>query len=152
MIGQCRRGSRISSWGEGGAVKKIGPSRARRKNFWGISWEKLRFYAYFFPILGWGAQQPPGSAPAMGKNQNTWSHRTKIIFCEIKIIFHHLGSLACFPARVIVLWQENVRGTRNASFAGNRYNVVFKYLRQRSNGLRIYLPAVFYMFSWFHLV
>jgi len=33
-----------------------------------------------------------------------------------------------FPARVIVLWQENVWGTRNASFAGNRYNVVFKYL------------------------
>ena len=30
----------------------------------------------------------------MGKNQNTWSQRTKIIFCEIKIIFHPLGSLA----------------------------------------------------------
>ena len=28
----------------------------------------------------------------MGKNQNTWSHRTKIIFREIKIIFHPLGS------------------------------------------------------------
>jgi hypothetical protein len=42
----------------------------------------------------------------------------------------------------------------NASFAGNRYNVVFKYLRQRSNGLRICLPAVFYIyvFSWFHSV
>jgi hypothetical protein len=30
----------------------------------------------------------------MGKNQNTGSHRTKIIFCEIKIIFHHFGTLA----------------------------------------------------------
>ena len=67
----------------------------------------------------------------MGKNQNTWSHRTKIIFCEIKIIFHPLESLAGFPARVIVLWQENDRGTRNASL------VVFKRLRQRSNGLKI---------------
>jgi hypothetical protein len=38
----------------------------------------------------------------MGKNQNTGSHRTKIIFCEIKIIFHHFGTLAGFPARVIV--------------------------------------------------
>jgi hypothetical protein len=28
----------------------------------------------------------------MGKNQNTWSHRTKIIFREIKIIFHSLGN------------------------------------------------------------
>jgi hypothetical protein len=34
----------------------------------------------------------------MVKNQNTWSHRTKIIF-------HHFGSLTCFSARVIVLWQ-----------------------------------------------
>jgi hypothetical protein len=34
----------------------------------------------------------------MGKNQNTWSHRTKIIFREIKIIFHPLGCLAGFPA------------------------------------------------------
>jgi hypothetical protein len=33
----------------------------------------------------------------MGKNQNTWSHRTKIIFLEIKIIFHPLGSLTGFP-------------------------------------------------------
>jgi hypothetical protein len=50
----------------------------------------------------------------MCTNQNTWSHRTKIIFREIKMIFHPLGSLAGFPARFIVLWQENVRGTRNA--------------------------------------
>jgi hypothetical protein len=56
----------------------------------------------------------------MGRNQSTWSHRTKIIFREIKIIFHPLGSLAGFPARVIVHWQENVRGTRNASLAGDR--------------------------------
>ena len=41
----------------------------------------------------------------MGKNQNTWLHKTKIIFREIKIIFHPLGCLAGFPARVIVLWQ-----------------------------------------------
>jgi hypothetical protein len=92
----------------------------------------------------------------MGKHQNTWSQRTKIIFREINIIFHSLGSLAGFPARVIVLWQEHVRGTRNASLASDCYNVavdvVFKCLRQRSNGLNICLPAVFYMyvFSWFH--
>jgi hypothetical protein len=55
----------------------------------------------------------------MGNNQNTWSYRTKIIFREIKIIFHPLGSLAGFPARTIVLWQENVRGTRNTSLAGD---------------------------------
>jgi hypothetical protein len=86
----------------------------------------------------------------MGKNQNTWPHGTKIIFREINIIFHPFGSLAGFPARVIVLWQENVRGTRNASLASDRYNVVvdviFKCLRQRSNRLKICLPAVFYMY------
>jgi hypothetical protein len=58
----------------------------------------------------------------MGKYQNTWSHRTKIIFREIKIIFHPFGNLAGFPARAIVLWQENARGTQNASLAGDRYN------------------------------
>jgi hypothetical protein len=67
------------------------------------------------------------------KNQNTWSHRTKIIFREINIIFHPFGSLAGFPARVIVLWQENVRGTRTASLTSDHYNVVadvvFKCLR-----------------------
>ena len=86
----------------------------------------------------------------MGNNQNTWSHRTKIIFHEINIIFHPLGSLARFPTRVIVLWQENVRGTRNASLASDRYNVVvdvvLKCLRQRSNGLEICLSEVFYMY------
>ena len=66
----------------------------------------------------------------MGKNQSTWSHRTKIIFREIKIIFHPPPrSLAGFPVRVIVLWQENVRGTRNASLV---MDVVSKCLRQRS--------------------
>ena len=73
------------------------------------------------------------------------------------IIFHPFGNLG-FPARVIVLRQENVRGTQNASLASDLYNVVvdvvFKCLRQRSNGLKICLPAVFYMyvFSWFHSV
>jgi hypothetical protein len=61
-----------------------------------------------------------------------------------------------FSRHSYVLWQENVRGTRNASFEGNRYNVVFKYLRQRSNGHKICLPAVFYIlvyvFSWFNSV
>jgi hypothetical protein len=72
-------------------------------------------------------------------NMKIYSPKSIILFREIKIIFHPLGSLAEF----IVLWQENVRGTRNASFAGDRYNVVFKYLRQRSNELKICLPAVF---------
>ena len=83
----------------------------------------------------------------MGKNQNTWSHRTKITFREINIISHPFGSLAGFPARVTVLWQEKVRGTQNASLASDRYNVVvdvvFKCLRQRSNGLKLYCQQYF---------
>jgi hypothetical protein len=47
---------------------------------------------------------------------------------KIKIIFHPLGSLVGFPARVVVLWQENVRGTRNASLAGDRYNLLWMWL------------------------
>ena len=50
-----RGGSRISSWGEGGALKKIVPSGGRRKNCWGIWCEKSRFYAkksYFFQFEG----------------------------------------------------------------------------------------------------
>jgi hypothetical protein len=46
-------------------------------------------------------------------------------------------------ARVIVLWQGNVRGTRNVSLVAD---VVFKCLRQRSNWLKICLPAVFYIY------
>jgi hypothetical protein len=37
----------------GGALKKIAPSGGRREHFWGISCEKLRFYAkksYFFQL------------------------------------------------------------------------------------------------------
>ena len=37
--------------GGGRALKKIGPSGGRREHFWGISYEKSRFYAkksYFF--------------------------------------------------------------------------------------------------------
>ena len=39
--------------GGGGALKKIAPSGGRRENCWGISCEKLRFYAkkcYFFRL------------------------------------------------------------------------------------------------------
>ena len=61
----------------------------------------------------------------MDKNQNTWSHRTKIIFCEIKVIFHPFRSLRGFPARFIVLWQENIRGTQKASLAGDHYNLLW---------------------------
>jgi hypothetical protein len=80
----------------------------------------------------------------MGKNQNTWSHRTQIIYREIKIIFHHLGSLAfsrVFPPD----WSFFDRKTSEA-LGTHRYNVVFKYLRQRSNGLKICLSAVFYIY------
>jgi hypothetical protein len=73
----------------------------------------------------------------MGKNQNTWSHRTQIIFHEIKIIFHPLGSLAGFPARAIVFWEENVRGTRNAS-------LVFKCLRQQYFTCMCFLRFIWY--------
>jgi hypothetical protein len=80
----------------------------------------------------------------VGTNQNTWSHRTKIIFCEIKIIFHPLGSLAGFPARVIVLWQENVGGTRNTSLAGDCYNCHSrKALVEWNEGRNVGLRAIF---------
>jgi hypothetical protein len=49
----------------GGALNKIAPSGGRRKNLWGISCEKSRFYAkksYFFPILG-RAHPPPLDPP-----------------------------------------------------------------------------------------
>jgi hypothetical protein len=39
----------------GGALKKIAPSRGRRENIWGISFEKSRFYAkksYFSNFRG----------------------------------------------------------------------------------------------------
>ena len=38
----CRGGSRISSYG--GVLKKIAPNGRKRENFWGISYEKSRFY------------------------------------------------------------------------------------------------------------
>ena len=52
----------------GGALKKIVPSGGMRTIFWGISYEKSRFYAkksYFFPILGGGARRvhPPLDPP-----------------------------------------------------------------------------------------
>jgi hypothetical protein len=50
-----------------------------------------------------------------------------------------------FHDRVFILWQENVTGPRNASLV---VDVVFKWLRQRSNGLRICLPAVFEIYKW----
>ena len=37
----------------------------------------------------------------MGKNQNTWPHRKKIIFRKKKIIFPHCGTLGGFPAIVM---------------------------------------------------
>jgi hypothetical protein len=36
---------RIQDFKLGGALEKIAPSGGRRKNFWGISCEKSRFYA-----------------------------------------------------------------------------------------------------------
>ena len=61
-----RGGSRISSQGVG-ALKIIVPSGGRREHFWGISYEKSRFYAkksYFFQFQGRRAPGvPPGSAP-----------------------------------------------------------------------------------------
>ena len=53
----------------GGALEKNAPSGGRHEHFWGISFEKSRFYAQkiiFFPILGGGVPHPPtppGSAP-----------------------------------------------------------------------------------------
>jgi hypothetical protein len=82
-------------------------------------------------------------------------------FTHFRLILRVLVLLELFPFKMGirgVLWQENVRGTRNASLVSDRNNVVvgvvFKCLRQRSNGLRRCLPEVFYMyvFSWFHSV
>ena len=56
-----RDGSRISS--QGGALKKIAPSRGRCEKYWGISCKKSRFYAkksYFFQFQGGRA---PGAPP-----------------------------------------------------------------------------------------
>ena len=80
----------------------------------------------------------------MGKNQNTWPHRTKIIFREIKIIFHPLGSFADFPARVIVLWQENVRDTRNALHVGDKVVMDLKYVCQQYFTCICYLGFIRY--------
>ena len=44
---------RIQDFKVGGSLKKIAPSGGRHENFWGISCEKLRFYAkksYFFQL------------------------------------------------------------------------------------------------------
>jgi hypothetical protein len=61
-------------------------------------------------------------------------------YCPLNDIYYYpFGNLVGFPARFIVLSQENVGGTRNASFAGDRYNVFFKYLRQHSNGLKLFV-------------
>jgi hypothetical protein len=38
-------GFQVRGGGGGGVLKKIAPSRGRRENCWGISCEKLRFYA-----------------------------------------------------------------------------------------------------------
>ena len=64
----------------------------RRENFWGISFEKSRFYAkksYFFPILGGGVARrvrpPPGSAPGwksrswLGTDTNMWWVNTPLL-------------------------------------------------------------------------
>ena len=44
-----------------------------------------------------------------------------------------------FPPELSFFDRITSRGTRNASFEGDRYNVVFKYLRQRSkvNGQKV---------------
>ena len=50
----------------GGPLKKIAPSRGMRKNVWGISCEKSRFYSkksYFFQFYGGGGGG--GGAPAL---------------------------------------------------------------------------------------
>ena len=56
-----RGGSRISSQGGGGALKKIAPSGERPENVWGISCEKSRFYtkkSYFFQFWGCAPTSP----------------------------------------------------------------------------------------------
>ena len=66
--------------------KKLRRAEGRAKHFWGISWEKSRFYAkksFFFPILGGRAQGalPPGSAPG--------------IRFDFLIFFHHFFVCVC---------------------------------------------------------
>jgi hypothetical protein len=65
----CYEQGRIQDFKLGGAnLKKIAPSGGRCEKFWGISYEKSRFYAkkiIFFPILGGGSRRvrPPPPPP-----------------------------------------------------------------------------------------
>ena len=50
----------------GGALKKMTPSGGRHEHFWGISCEKLRFYAkktYFSNFKGGAPVRPPWIRP-----------------------------------------------------------------------------------------
>ena len=83
-----RRGSRISS--QGGALKKIAPSGERRENFWGISFEKSRFYAkklHFFQFYGVKNLPPPPKITKKQKtktNQHTNTENTPTNYDHIK--------------------------------------------------------------------
>ena len=68
----------------------------------------------------------------MGKNQNTWSHRTKIIFREIKIIFHPLGSLTGFPARAIFFfcWNSHLYVSVHPQLVIERFYGFLTYLQE----------------------
>jgi len=78
-----------------------------------------------------------------------------IIIPHIKIIFHPLGCLAGFPPE-ISFFDRKTSEALGTHYLQVTVTMVFKCLRQRSNGLRICLPAVFYMymyvFAWFHSV
>jgi L-asparagine transporter-like permease len=65
---------------------------------------------------------------------------------EIKIVFHPLGRLAGFPLRASVLWQVDVRGNRNASFAccfcNGYHNSYLPYFRIWSYWLAVKVNAI----------
>jgi hypothetical protein len=59
----------------------------------------------------------------MGKNQNTWSHRTKIIFREIKIIFHPLD-LSFFDRKTSeALGTHHLQATVTMATAKKRFHI-----------------------------
>ena len=75
----------------------------------------------------------------MGKNQNTWSHSTKIIFHPSEASRVSPPELSFFAGKRQRHWQR-ITCRRPLQFV---VCVVFECLRQRSNGLKICLPAYF---------
>ena len=91
----------------GGALNKIAPSGGRRKNLWGISCEKSRFYAkksYFFPILGGAPPPPPWIRPCITPLKWYIKHRQDIQ--NLGKYSFSIYRIACF---IYFFWMENIK-------------------------------------------